>query len=162
MMPFGGIDPGSNPGGAIIFYLNLGNLGKDLKDKSFSIKMAMKKSEKKEKPIWLKRSKEEVESLVLKLAQQGLRAEKIGLVLRDTYGIPSTKLIADKITKILEKSNMHQKPSDLANLEKRAEKLKLHFGKNKQDKKAKRGLQLIEARIIKLEKYYDRKKGAQK
>lgn len=119
--------------------------------------MAMKKSEEKEKPLWLKRSKEEVESIVLKLAQQGLPPEKIGLILRDTYGVPSIKLVTDKIKKILEKNNIKQEPSDLMNLRKRAEKLKLHIGKNKQDKKAKRGLQINGARIIKLERYYKKR-----
>lgn len=117
----------------------------------------MKKIEEKEKPLWLKRTKEEVESIVLKLAQQGLTAERIGLILRDTYGVPSTKLVAGKIKKILEKHNIKQEPSDLMHLRKRAEKLKLHLDKNKQDKVAKRGLQLTKARIIKLEKYYKKR-----
>ena len=41
-----------------------------------------KKSSKTEKPLWLKYSEEEVKSIVLKLANKGLTAEKIGLVLR--------------------------------------------------------------------------------
>ena len=116
-----------------------------------------KTKETQEKPLWLKRSKEEVESLVVKLAQQGISSEKIGLVLRDTYGIPSTKIIAGKITHILTKNNLKQEHADMANLKTNAEKLKLHMAKNKQDKVAKRSFQITQAKITTLGKYYKRK-----
>ena len=116
--------------------------------------MAMKKIEEKENPLWLKRSKEEVESLVVKFAQQGISSEKIGLILRDTYGIPTAKIIAGKITEILAKHNIQQENADLSNLKKKAEKLKSHMEKNKQDKVAKRGFQITRAKIITVEKYY--------
>lgn len=117
--------------------------------------MAMKKTENK-KPLWLKRSKEEVESLVVKLSQQGMSSEKIGLVLRDTYGVPSTKIIAGKVTDILARHGIKQEHPDLENLKKKAEKLRLHLEKNKQDKVAKRGLQITLVKIAKLGKYYNR------
>ncbi len=122
--------------------------------------MQTKKSEEKKKsiPIWLKRSDEEVESLVLKLAEKGMPTEKIGLILRDTYGIPSTKLISGKITEILAKHNIKHEPSDLVHLKKGLEKIRAHLAKNKQDKVAKRGMQLTQAKIVKLEKYYSKKK----
>ncbi|MBS3090718.1 30S ribosomal protein S15 [Candidatus Pacearchaeota archaeon] len=107
-----------------------------------------------ENPLWLKRSKEEVESLVVKFAQEGISSEKIGLILRDTYGIPTTKIIAGKITEILAKHNIKQESADLLNLKKKAEKLKSHMEKNKQDKVAKRGFQITHAKITTVEKYY--------
>ena len=49
------------------------------------------------KPTWLKYTKSEVEAIILKLAGKGLTAEKIGLTLRDQYGIPNVKLYDLKI-----------------------------------------------------------------
>jgi ribosomal protein S15P/S13E len=120
--------------------------------------MIIEKSEENGKPLWVKRSKEEIESLVTKLAEQGLSCEKIGLILRDTYGVPSTKSIAGKITKILAKTKKVE-PADLTHLKQKAEELKLHLEKNKMDKVAKRSLQITNAKIIKLSKYYNKAKA---
>lgn len=116
--------------------------------------MAAEKLKGMENPLWLKRSKEEVESLVVKLAQQGISSEKIGLILRDTYGIPTTKIISGRVTEILAKHNIRQESADLSNLKKKAEKLKSHMEKNKQDKVAKRGFQITQAKITTVEKYH--------
>ena len=86
-----------------------------------------------------------------------MSSEKIGLVLRDTYGIPSTKIIAGKITNILARNNLKQEPAAMVNLQTNAEKLKLHMVKNKQDKVAKRSFQITQAKITTLGKYYKRK-----
>ena len=64
-----------------------------------------KKTSKIEKPVWLKYTKEEVKAIVLKLADKGLTAEKIGLTLRDQYGIPKAKIYNLKISKILKEQN---------------------------------------------------------
>lgn len=113
----------------------------------------------KRKPLWLKRSEEEIKKLVLELAKDNEPA-KIGLILRDTYGIPSVKTATGKtISQILKEERLEAKiPNDLANLIKRAIKLEKHFEKNKQDKAAKRGLQLTKAKILRLAKYYKKKK----
>lgn len=111
-----------------------------------------------ETPVWFKRSKEEIEALVIKFEEQGLSAEKIGLILRDNYGVPSTRLVADKISRIISKKKTYQ-PADLINLEKKVAKLKKHIESNKQDKVAKRDLGITLAKINKLKKYYSRKKA---
>ncbi len=54
-----------------------------------------------EKPVWLKYTKEEVEAIILKLANKNLTSEKIGLVLRDQYGIPGARLYGIKIKQVL-------------------------------------------------------------
>lgn len=109
----------------------------------------------KDKPVWLKFSKEDINAIVLKLAKQGLTSEKIGLVLRDTYGIPTTKLYSRKISKILKENNLY-KDATLENLEKKREKIKKHLEKNKQDKKTQRALTITSARISRLQKYRKR------
>ena len=122
-------------------------------------KSGSKKPESKEKPIWVKYSKEEVEIIIVKLAKQGMQPTKIGLVLRDVYGIPLVKPITKKsISKILKDHNLHAKePYEISNLIKRASELKKHVEKSKHDKVAKRGLQLTEAKIRRLAKYYKSK-----
>lgn len=111
----------------------------------------------KEKPVWLKMSEEDVITLIVKLAGQGMTSDKIGLQLRDTYGIPPSAILTKKIKKILGEKGIKEKPQDIENLVKRAEQLKKHLQKNKKDIVAKRGLQLTESKILSLEKYYKKK-----
>jgi len=108
-------------------------------------------------PSWCKYQPEEVEALVIKLAKEGNSTSRIGTVLRDQYAIPLVKPITGKtITKILKEAQLAPKiPEDLANLMK-AESLSAHYGKNKSDLHNKRALQLIEAKIHKLSRYYKR------
>jgi len=109
-------------------------------------------------PSWCKYQPEEVEALVIKLAKEGNSTSRIGTVLRDQYAIPLVKPITGKtITKILKEAQLAPKiPEDLASLMKKAESLSAHYGKNKSDLHNKRALQLIEAKIHKLSRYYKR------
>ncbi|MEM2455020.1 MAG: 30S ribosomal protein S15, partial [Candidatus Bathyarchaeia archaeon] len=45
-------------------------------------------------PAWCKYTPEEVVALVVKLAKEGNSPSKIGVILRDQYGIPLIKSIA--------------------------------------------------------------------
>lgn len=111
-----------------------------------------------EKPYWLKFEPKEVEELVVKMARQGIDSAKIGLILRDSYGIPSVKTITGKkIQQILKENKIETQPLELVSLEKKLKSLKKHLEKNKKDMTAKRGLQLTEAKIRRLKKYYERK-----
>jgi small subunit ribosomal protein S15 len=47
-------------------------------------------------------------------------------------------------------------PEDLTNLMKKAQSLAVHLDKNKKDLHNKRSMQIIEARIYKLSRYYKR------
>ena len=107
---------------------------------------------------WVRYKSKEVELLVVKLAKQGLPPSQIGLVLRDSYGVPSVKLICKKsIVKILEEHDLKPElPEDLVALMKKFVRVKRHFEENKQDMTAKRGLQLTESKIRRLVKYYKR------
>lgn len=121
-----------------------------------------KKEEKKVKTVeteskiapWLKLSQEEIENLVLKLYKEGVRMEKIGLILRDSYGIPKVKEICGKkIKKIIEKHEQVMPPEIVA-LNKKIKRIKRHLESNKKDMVAKRSLQIKEARLLKIKKYY--------
>ena len=107
-------------------------------------------------PAWVSRDKEEVEKLVIKLAKQGYAPEKIGIILRDSYGVPSVKLITKKrIAKIMQENDVAGEiPSDLFNLMKKAVNLREHLKSNKKDLHNKRALSNTEMKIKRLMEYY--------
>ena len=107
-------------------------------------------------PSWLKYKPFEVEKLVIKLAKEGHNSAMIGIILRDSYGIPSVKAITGKkVDKILKENNLSPSvPDDLKNLMKRVIAIMKHMEKNRKDMTAKRGLQLTESKIRRLVKYY--------
>jgi len=109
-------------------------------------------------PSWITYKAKEVEMLIVKLAKEGNSPSKIGLILRDTYGIPDIKGIAGKkITKILEEKKLLSKlPEDLLALIKKSVKLRTHIEANHKDEFSKRGLTLTESKIKRLVKYYKR------
>jgi len=109
-----------------------------------------------EKPVWLKYTEKEVKEIILKLAEKGLTSEKIGLTLRDQYGIPKTKIFKIKISKVLKEKNKYEEPT-LINLETKLQKIIAHYKKNKQDKKTERALTITKAKIKK-QKDYKKKK----
>lgn len=110
-------------------------------------------------PTWCRYTPEEVEALVIRLAKEGYPPSKIGTVLRDQHGIPLTKPITGKtISKILKEAGLAPSlPEDLETLLRKASRLHVHLEKNKKDLSNKRALQLTEAKIYKLAKYYKRK-----
>ncbi len=127
---------------------------KQEKGRSHSIRPVSKRP-----PAWCSYEPEEVEALVIKLARDGYSASRIGTILRDQYGIPLTKPITGKsITRILAEADMAPSiPEDLEMLLKKAARLSTHLERNRMDLANKRALQVIEAKIHKLSKYYKRK-----
>lgn len=112
-------------------------------------------------PEWVSYSSEEIENLVIEKAKEGLGSAQIGLILRDTYAIPSVKKITgNSITQIMNENDLGPKmPEDFLNLVRRAWNLRKHLDSgNKKDKHSRHGLQLLESKIRRLVKYY-RKKG---
>lgn len=111
-----------------------------------------------ENPAWVPLNATEIEDLIVKLAKDGVNSAKIGLVLRDQYGVPDVKLATGRtITKIMEEKGVAPSlPEDLSNLMRRAIALNVHLRDNKGDVSNRRGLTLIEAKIRRLETYYKR------
>jgi small subunit ribosomal protein S15 len=107
-------------------------------------------------PSWCKYQSEEVEALIVKLAKEGSSASRIGTILRDQYSVPLSKPITGKrILKIMKENKLAPAfPEDLASLLKKAESLSLHLEKNRTDLYNRRALQLIEAKIHKLSRFY--------
>jgi len=109
-------------------------------------------------PSWCKYQPEEVEALVIKLAREGHSPSRIGTILRDQYAIPLVKPLTGKtITQILKEAGLAPSmPEDLGNLLKKAARLSAHLEKHRKDLHNKRALQLVEAKIHKLARYYKR------
>jgi small subunit ribosomal protein S15 len=111
-----------------------------------------------ENPEWVPLSATEIEDLIVRFTEQGYTSARIGLVLRDQYGVPDIRLATGKTaTEIMrEKGVMPDLPEDLSNLMRRAISLNVHVKSHKGDFSNQRGLSLIEARIRRLERYYKR------
>ena len=126
---------------------------KQEKGKSHSIRPVSRRP-----PSWCKYQPEEVESFIIKLAKEGHSMSSIGTILRDQYAIPLVKPIVGKsISDVLKSANLASTmPEDLSNLMKKAQSLAVHMDKNKKDLHNKRNMQIIEARIHKLSRYYKR------
>ncbi len=102
---------------------------------------------------------EEVEQLVLKLHKAENSPSKIGILLRDIYGIPDLqKITGKKLVKILKDAKQAPElPEDLSSLIKKQTLLIKHIEFNKKDMASRRGLMLTESKIRRLTKYYQRK-----
>ncbi len=109
---------------------------------------------------WVSYSPTEVEQLVVKLAKAGKSTSMVGMILRDSYGIPDVpKITKKKILKILAEHKLAPElPEDLIALIKKQITLLKHLKLNKKDMPVRRGLMLTESKIRRLTKYYKRTK----
>lgn len=125
------------------------------KGKSGSTKPVTKK-----KHPWVRYGANEVEQLVAKLGKSGKTASQIGIILRDTYGIPDVKIMTEKtVVRILKEKKLYPElPEDFLALVKKQIKIQKHLEKNRHDMPSKRGLQLTESKIRRLVKYYKKTK----
>jgi len=107
-------------------------------------------------PSWIPLRPREVEAKVVELAKEGKQPAVIGLILRDSYGIPSVQeSTGKKVVEIMRDAGLVGKlPQDLQNLIQRAIHLQEHLAANPRDLHNLRGLELMESRIRSLAKYY--------
>jgi small subunit ribosomal protein S15 len=107
-------------------------------------------------PAWSDVSNEELEKTIMKLHESGMAPSRIGLTLRDQYGVPSTKLFLGKnITGFLKENKaLPDIPEDLTNLMRKALHVRKHIKANKKDVHNKRSLHLTENKVRRLVKYY--------
>jgi len=110
-------------------------------------------------PSWSKATPEEVSDQIFKLARRGLSPSQIGVVLRDSQGIPQVKFVTgNKILRILKTNGLAPSiPEDLYHLIKKAVSVRKHLERNRADKDAKFRMILIESRIHRLARYYIKK-----
>jgi small subunit ribosomal protein S15 len=110
----------------------------------------------KEAPAWSNTEVKAIEKVILDLTKEGVSTSRIGLVLRDSYGVPDVKLVCGKrIGEILEDNGFKTDiPEDLRNLITKALGLRKHLSTNKNDLHNKRQLQLTESKVRRLVRYY--------
>ncbi|MBA3286391.1 MAG: 30S ribosomal protein S15 [Nitrosopumilus sp.] len=99
---------------------------------------------------------EEIVSKIVDFGKDGQTASEIGLRLRDEFAVPLVKPILGKtITQILEENNITKTmPEDLERLVRKALGLQKHLSTHNSDKRNVRALELIEAKVHRLSKYY--------
>ena len=105
-----------------------------------------------EKPTWIKMKEPELKKVIVELSEK-YKPSQIGIILRDQYGIPTTKIFGKKLKKYLEELGIEVN-EDLENAEKKVVKMKEHLKKNVTDKIAKHRLQKAQSRLNITRKYY--------
>jgi small subunit ribosomal protein S15 len=110
-------------------------------------------------PAWVTTTPAEARTVALKLAKEGVSPGKIGQTLRDDYGVPLIKpLVGKSLGGILAEGKAAPKlPQDLQDLIERAHRVQNHLKVHKSDRKNVHSLELVEAKIYRLSKYYKQK-----
>jgi small subunit ribosomal protein S15 len=110
-------------------------------------------------PAWVTYGPDELKAAIVKLAKDGLTPSQIGIALRDDYGVPLTRpLIGESVTEVLKEGKVMPKlPQDLQDLINRSQRVKGHLDAHKGDRKNVHSLELVEAKIYRLVKYYKAK-----
>jgi small subunit ribosomal protein S13e len=111
---------------------------------------------KKKAPRWLSIDSSDLVKQMEQLAKKGYKPSQIGVILRDNYAIPQSRLITGaKILRLLKKKGLApQIPEDLYHLMRRAVSIRKHIEKNKRDRDSKFRLILVESKIHRLVRYY--------
>ena len=109
-------------------------------------------------PSWVSNNPSDLSSIIIQFSKDGLSPSEIGTKLRDVHGVPLAKQILGKsITHILTDNNIvTELPEDLSQLVKKALGLQKHLKSHNTDRRNIRSLELIEAKIHRLSKYYKR------
>ena len=109
-----------------------------------------------EAPAWSNTDVKAIEKVIVDLKKEGYSSSKIGLVLRDQYGVPDVKMVMGKrIDQIIKENGLQSEiPEDLRNLMMKALGLRKHIVENRNDLHNKRQLQLTESKVRRLVKYY--------
>merc|ERR1712195_312922 len=107
-------------------------------------------------PSWVKQSAGECVKEICAMAKKGFTPSQIGVVLRDSHGIPQVKMVAgNKIVRILRSQGLAPSlPEDLYCLIKKAVSIRKYLERNRKDKDSKFRLILVESRIRRLARYY--------
>ncbi|MCI4353806.1 MAG: 30S ribosomal protein S15 [Thermoplasmata archaeon] len=112
------------------------------------------------KPTWVTMEKTEIVEEAVKLSKGGLSGAQVGTVLRDAFGVPSVRAVTGtRMAKLLNENGVKPEiPEDLQALLKRVVHLQRHLKTHGKDLSNRRGLNLMEARIRRLARYYRQRK----
>uniref|UniRef100_A0A6A7G3N1 Small ribosomal subunit protein uS15 n=1 Tax=Hirondellea gigas TaxID=1518452 RepID=A0A6A7G3N1_9CRUS len=111
-------------------------------------------------PKWCNAEADKVSDEIVVYAKKGMTPSQIGVMLRDSHGIPRVKAITgSKILRILKIRGLAPTiPEDLHHLIKKAVNVRKHLEKNRKDTDSKFRLILIESRVHRLSRYYRKTK----
>jgi small subunit ribosomal protein S15 len=111
------------------------------------------------KPEWIEADRKEIMDLIVDLYHKGYSTSRIGIELRDAHGIPDVKTAfgVSMYDILQERGEKMDYPEDLVNLMRKAVRVHRHMAENNNDVHNKRALQLTEAKIRRLGKYYSKK-----
>ena len=104
------------------------------------------------KPTWVKMKEPELKKLITELSEKNAPSQ-IGMILRDQYGIPSTRVFGKKLKAYMQELGI-ERNEDLENAEKKVENMKEHLKSNITDRKAKHKLQHAQSRLNITRKYF--------
>lgn len=108
------------------------------------------------RPDWIEMDRKSIEKLIIDLYNKGYSTSRIGIVLRDIHGVPDVKTaIGVSMYDVLKQNKIKMDyPEDMINLMRRAVRMHRHMDENHKDVHNKRQLQLTEAKIRRLVRYY--------
>jgi len=100
-----------------------------------------------------------VKALIINLAREGRSPSEIGNILRDEYGLPLVKpIVGYGVLRVLQEAGLAPNiPEDIYNLMVKATRLRRPMERNPKDFSNKRSLQITEAKIYRLTRYYKRR-----
>ncbi len=104
------------------------------------------------KPTWVKMKEPELKKTILELSEK-YAPSQIGIILRDQYGIPTTKIFGKKLKEYMQELGI-ERNEDLENAEKKVTGLKEHLKNNITDRSAKHKLQHAQSRLNIIKKYF--------
>ena len=107
--------------------------------------------EKLDMPTWVKMKEPELKKVIAELAEKNSPSQ-VGIILRDQYGIPTTKIFGKKLQTYLKELGIERNET-LENAEAKVERMKEHLKKNITDKSAKHKLQKAQSRLNISRKY---------
>jgi small subunit ribosomal protein S15 len=112
------------------------------------------------KPEWVTTPQDEIVAQAVQLSKTGLSSAQVGMTLRDSAGIPSSRSVTGKRLAVLlkEAGVSPEIPDDLQALLKRVVHLQRHLETHPKDLSNQRGLSLMESRIRRLARYYRQRK----
>lgn len=105
-----------------------------------------------EKPTWVKMKEPELKKTILELSEK-YSPSQIGIILRDQYGIPTTKVFGKKLKAYMKELGI-ERNEDLENAQKKVNNMKEHLKNNVTDRKAKHKLQHAQSRLNIIKRYF--------
>lgn len=119
-------------------------------------KSGTKRPKSKDVPEWTGMKAPEIKEAILKMAREGIPPSRIGLTLRDQYGVPNIRASLGMGVKefLVKEKAVPEYPEDLLNLIRKAVRMSGHMKGSKKDVHNKVKLGHVESKIHRLVKYY--------